>query len=196
MLPEECNLYACPQTLFKFHPDFDEALGSILRIDPRGLLILFETKQGYLAKLLRNRFMRIFPDVIDRVRFLPRMAKREYFSFLHNVDVILDTPHFTGGFTSLLALAFGIPIVTWPGQFMYGRLTLGLYKQMGVMDCVADDAQSYTNIATRLANDTDWKKNIKNKILKNVHVLYEDMEAIHDLECFFERAIRNTSTRL
>lgn len=189
-LPEDCNLYVCPQTLFKFHPDFDEAIGSILRRDPHGLLILFETKQGYLTKLLRNRFMRTFPDVMDRVRFLPRMPKREYFAFLQIVDVLLDTPHFTGGFTSLLAFAFGIPIVTWPGEFMCGRLTLGFYKQMGVMDCVADDAQSYADIANRLVNDTDWRSEIKNKILKSAHVLYEDMEAIHELERFFERAVR------
>ena len=195
-LPEDRNLYVCPQTLFKFHPDFDEALGSILRQDPNGLLILFETKQGYLAKLLRDRFMRTLPDVMDRVRFLPRMGKKEYFSFLQVVDVLLDTPHFTGGFTSLLAFAFGIPIVTWPGQFMYGRLTLGLYKQMGVMDCVAGDAQSYTEIANRLATDTDWRDKIKKKILMSAHVLYENMEAIHELESFFVSACRGAEVFL
>jgi len=189
-LSEDCNLYVCPQTLFKFHPDFDETLGSILRRDPHGLLILFETKEGHLAKLLRDRFIRTFPDVIDRVRFMPRMDKRKYFSFLQVVDVLLDTPHFTGGYTSLLAFAFGIPIVTWPGTFMCGRLTLGLYKQMGIMDCVADDAQSYADIANRLANDRDWRNEIKSKIFKSAHVLYEDMEAVHELERFFERVVK------
>ncbi len=153
-------------------------------------MILFETKEGHLAKLLRDRFIRTFPDVIDRVRFLPRMPKRKYFSFLQVVDVLLDTPHFTGGFTSLLAFAFGIPIVTQPGPFMCGRLTLGLYKQMGIMDCVADDVQSYADIANRLANDRGWRNEIKSKILKSAHVLYDDMEAVHELERFFERVVK------
>jgi predicted O-linked N-acetylglucosamine transferase (SPINDLY family) len=189
-LPEDCNLYVCPQTLFKFHPDFDEALGSILRQDPSGLLIFFETREGRLAKLLQNRFMHTFPDLIDRIRFLPRMSKRKYLSFLHVADILLDTPHFTGGYTSLLAFAFGIPIITWPGRFMCGRLTLGFYRQIGVMECVADDAQSYADIATRLANDKALKNEIKNRILKNSGILYEDMEAVNELECLFERVVK------
>ena len=189
-LPEDCNLYVCPQTLFKFHPDFDEALGSILRRDPHGLLIFFETRQGYLAKLLYNRFMLTFPDVIHRIRFLPRMSKRKYFSFLQVVDILLDTPHFTGGYTSLLAFAFGIPIITWPGRFMCGRLTLGLYRQIGVMECVADDAQSYADIANRLAIDKMFRNEIKNRILKGADVLYEDIEAVRELESFFEKVVK------
>ena len=27
------NIYSCPQTLFKIHPDFDDVLGSILKED-------------------------------------------------------------------------------------------------------------------------------------------------------------------
>ncbi len=189
-LPEDCNLYVCPQTLFKFHPDFDEALGSILRRDPRGLLIFFETREGHLAKLLHNRFMHTFADVIDRVRFLPRMSKRKYFSFLQVADILLDTPHFTGGYTSLLAFAFGIPIITWPGRFMCGRLTLGFYRQAGIMDCVVDDAQSYADIANKLAVDKAFRSEIKSRIKKGADVLYEDMEAVYELERFFKRVVR------
>jgi len=194
-LPEDCNLYVCPQTLFKFHPDFDEALGSILRRDPSGLLIFFETREGHLAKLLQNRFMHTFPDVIDRVRIIPRMPQKKYFSFLQVADILLDTPHFTGGYTSLLAFAFGIPIITWPGRFMCGRLTLGLYRQIGIMECVADDAKSYADIANRLANDKAFKNEIRNRILKNADVLYEDMEAVHELESFFERVVKEKTQR-
>ncbi|NNK83945.1 MAG: hypothetical protein HKO91_00115 [Desulfobacterales bacterium] len=189
-LPEDCNLYVCPQTLFKFHPDFDEVIGSILRQDPHGLMIFFETRQGRLAKLLQNRFQQTFSDVIDRVRFMPRMSKRKYFSFLQVADILLDTPHFTGGYTSLLAFAFGIPIVTWPGRYMCGRLTLGFYRQIGVMDCVAHDAQSYVAIATRLASDKAVKNKIKTRILKSADVLYENIEAVHELEYFLERVVK------
>ncbi len=194
-LSEDFNLYVCPQTLFKFHPDFDEALGSILRQDPRGLLIFFETRQGRLAKLVKNRFMHTFPDVIDRVRFMPRMSKNKYFSFLQVADILLDTPHFTGGYTTLLAFAFGVPIITWPGNFMCGRLTLGFYRQIGVMECIAHDAQSYADIANRLANDKAFKNEIRNRILKGADALYEDIKAVHELEHFFEKAVKEKINR-
>ena len=39
-LPESGSLYACPQTLFKFHPEFDRLLAAILQTDRRGHLAM------------------------------------------------------------------------------------------------------------------------------------------------------------
>jgi protein O-GlcNAc transferase len=103
--------------------------------------------------LLRDRFSCTFPDVIDRVRFLPVMPTNDCLSLLKIAAVILDTPYFGGGNTSLEFFACGVPVVTWPGEFMRDRLTLALYKQMGIMDCVANNTQSYLNISFRLANE-------------------------------------------
>jgi protein O-GlcNAc transferase len=185
------KLYVCPQALFKFHPDFDEVLGSILRRDPRGQLIFFQGKDKHWEKLLRERFARVFPETIGRVRFLPRMSKKEYLSFIRLADVVLDTLHFSGGYSSVLSLACGLPIVTWPGSLMRGRLTLALYKQMGVMDCVVDSAQSYVDLAFRLANDRNQRETIKAKIKAKADVLFEDIEAVRELERFFESAVGN-----
>ncbi len=188
-LPEDYNLYVCPQTLFKFHPDFDNVLGDILRQDPRGLLVLIEGNYKHWTELLRERFSRTFPDVIDRVKFLPRMSPGDFLSLQKTANAILDTPHFGGGSSSLESFACGMPIVTWPGEFMRDRLTLALYKQMGVMDCVANNAQSYLKIAYRLANDKIWRDEIREKIKANADVLYKDIEAVRELECFFETAV-------
>ena len=41
----------------------------------------------------------------------------------------------TGGYmTSLQAFALGAPVVTLPGQFLGGRLTLAMYEQMGLVE--------------------------------------------------------------
>ena len=37
-LSEDCKLYVCPQSIFKFHPDFDDILGKILRQDTEGTI--------------------------------------------------------------------------------------------------------------------------------------------------------------
>jgi protein O-GlcNAc transferase len=189
-LPRGQTLYVCPQSLFKFHPDFDHILGAILRQDPNGLLVLIEGKHKNWTKLLRDRFARAFSDDVDRVRFQSRMPEKDFLSFLMVADAVLDTPHFGGGNTTLESLACGVPVVTWPGVFMRGRLTLALYKQLGVMDCVASSAESFVNIALRLANDKTWREEIKGKITTRVDVLYEDIEAVRELECFFEQAVK------
>ncbi len=188
-LPSGYNLYVCPQTLFKFHPDFDDILARILHEDRRGLLVLIEGDHPNWAKLLLERFARAFPNDVDRVRFLPQMPTLEFMSLLTLSDVLLDTIHFCGGNTSLESFAFGIPIVTLPGKFLRGRLTLALYQQMGVMDCVADDTESYVNIALRLANDRKWREKVAKQIKARAGVLFEDMEAVHELERFFEWAV-------
>lgn len=188
-LGEDNNLYVCLQTLYKFHPDFDNVLGDILRRDSRGLLVLIEGKHKHLTELLRSRFSCAFPDVIDRVRFLPRMSTNDYLSLIKTSDVVLDTPCFGGGNTSLEAFACGIPVVTWPGEFLRSRLTLALYKQMGIMDCVADNAKTYLDIAFRIANDRTWRDGIIEKINARADCLYEDIEIVHQLECFFEKAV-------
>jgi len=188
-LSHDDKLYVCPQAPFKFHPDFDAALGSILRRDPRGLLILIEGHHfEHWAELLRNRFRKSFPDVIDRVRFLKAMPTKDFLCLLMTADALLEPPYFGGGNTTYESFACGIPIVTWPGPFMRGRVTLGCYRQMGVTDCVAADPQSYIEIALRLANDTGWRQEISNKIRANAHVIFEDMEAVRELERFFEDA--------
>ncbi len=53
-LPTGNRLYVVPQSLFKFHPDFDAVLGEILRRDSNGLLILFEATQKGLSALLMD----------------------------------------------------------------------------------------------------------------------------------------------
>ncbi|MDM8523125.1 tetratricopeptide repeat protein [Desulfococcaceae bacterium HSG8] len=188
-LPEGYNLYACPHAPFKFHPDFDLALASILRSDPRGLLVLIEGATfNHWASLLMNRFRNTFPDVVDRVRFMPNMPTKDFMSLMMTADVLLEPPYFGGGNTTYEALACGVPFVTWPGPFMRGRVTLALYRQMGVTDCVADDPQSYIDIAVRLASDNAWRDAVRKKIRTHADVIFEDMEAVRELEQFFENA--------
>src|SRR5262249_45536305 len=122
-LPERATVYACPQTLFKFHPEFDALLADILRQDPEGVLVLIEGRCRLWNELLLNRFRREMPDVCDRVRWLPRLSRPDYIRLLAASDVMLDPIHFGGGNTSYEAFAMGLPVVTWPSAFLRGRLT-------------------------------------------------------------------------
>ena len=65
-------------------------------------------------------------------------------------DAMLDTLHWSGGNTSLDALACGLPIVTLPGPFMRGRQSAGMLSLLGVPELIARDRADYVAIATRL----------------------------------------------
>ncbi|WP_435006860.1 tetratricopeptide repeat protein [Tundrisphaera lichenicola] len=188
-LPERPNLYACPQTLFKFHPEFDELLGGILRADPDGLLVLIEGKHPHWTDLLRRRFERTFPDVIGRVKFLPRLGRDDFLGLLAVSDVILDPIHFGGGNSSYEALAAGTPIVTLPSQFLRGRLTHAMYRQMGMTGLTVQDAEEYIQTAVRLCNDRDLRREVRRQIAETRGVLFEDDEAVRAVEQFLDAAV-------
>jgi protein O-GlcNAc transferase len=185
-LGENCNLYICPQSLFKFHPDFDAIIAAILTRDPKGVLLLFNGKHASWTRLLQDRFRSKIPGVAKRIKFHPRVPADQFLAILMRADVVLDPLHFGGGYTSLLCLAAGIPIVTLPGAFMRSRMTYGFYKQMDFLDCVATDRQSFVDLALKLANNKPWNLKIRNKIREGAPVLFENMEAVHELENFFE----------
>src|SRR5262249_3173954 len=61
-LPADGHLYACLQSVYKFHPEFDVVLTDILRRDPKGVLILSEGYHCYWRTLLERRFMATLPE--------------------------------------------------------------------------------------------------------------------------------------
>ncbi|BAP54338.1 TPR repeat-containing protein [Thioploca ingrica] len=190
-LAESDHLYICPQALFKFHPDFDEILAEILARDPQGLVILVAGFHQHWTELLQRRFQQTIPTVIERIRFLPRMTLSDYFNLLSLVEVMLDPLPFGGGNTSYEAFALGVPIVTLPIPFLRGRFTYACYRQMEIMDCVADNPQHYVDITLKLGTDPSYRKLIQQKILTRHQILYEDIRVVRELEQFFLTAVRN-----
>lgn len=190
------HLYLCPQSLFKFHPDFDPILADILRRDPQGQLVLLQGDRQHWMSLLLERFRTTMPDVVERIRFIPRQDHAGFFSLLATGNVMLDTVHFGGGNTTYEGLALGIPVVTLPGAFMRSRVTYALYTKMGLMDCVASTPAEYVDIAVRLGTDQNYRAAISATILATHHVLYEDTTVIRELEQFFLQALRTAQTQL
>jgi predicted O-linked N-acetylglucosamine transferase (SPINDLY family) len=183
-LPADVKLYLCPQSLFKLHPDFDATLATLLRRDPNARLLLLSGVHKHWDRLLATRFAKAFPDVVGRVIFVPRIPQKDFFRLLTMADAILDPPFFGGGNTSYEAFAMGLPIVTWPGAFMRGRVTEGCYRQMGFNELVADSLDSYVEIALRLANDAPWRERMKTEIAARCAALYEDAAVVTKLEEF------------
>jgi protein O-GlcNAc transferase len=188
-LPSEGVLYLCPQSSFKFHPEFDQIIRDLLRRDSQGWFVLLEGVSSHWDELLRQRWAKTIPDVTDRICFVRRLSYEEYLQLLMLGDVMLDPIHFGGGNTSLEAFATGLPIVTYPGDYLRSRLTYGFYQQMGLLDCVVWNAQSYVEVAYRLAHDLEWRNHIQQEIRTRASVLYENQSAISEIARFFQLAI-------
>jgi protein O-GlcNAc transferase len=187
---DSTHVYICPQSLFKFHPEFDAAIGEILRTDRDGVLVLLDPPQPHWRELLRRRWQRTIGDVLDRIQFLPPLSNDDFLHLLALADVMLDPFHFGGGNTTYEALAFGTPIVTWPGPFMRGRVTYACYRQMQELACVAASRADYAPLAVRLGQDAACRQEVRDRLRAASGVLYENRSLIAELADFFERVTR------
>ena len=177
------RLYVCPQSLFKFHPEFDAALIEILRRDRDGWLVLVDQHRASYRERLERRLVDAGGgDVIARIRYVPAMPRADFVALMQAADVMLDPFHFSGGNTSLEALSVGTPIVTWPGAFMRGRHTHGFYRLMGFEDCVAADRGAYVETALRIAATPDRRAQLSRSIAEKSAVLFEDAGSVRALE--------------
>ena len=77
---------------------------------------------------------------------------------------------------------------------MRGRVTAGLYKQMGLNELIATDANAYLTLALRLAQDPDFKHRMQADINANAHKLYERHEVVREMESFFIAAYETWKT--
>jgi predicted O-linked N-acetylglucosamine transferase (SPINDLY family) len=188
-LPEGADLYVCPQTLFKLHPDFDAFLAGILERDPNGLVVLIAGQFQEFTDRLRARFAHTLPAFAHRIVFLPLMGFEKFMQLLCVADVILDTVHFNGMNSSLQAFAAGTPVVTLPGEFQRGRHTQAMYRKMGILECIAADTRQYVDIAVRIATDPTHAQMLRTRILARNHVLFEDRAVVDEFERFFIEAL-------
>ncbi|MGV3525806.1 MAG: tetratricopeptide repeat protein [Candidatus Sericytochromatia bacterium] len=171
-LSERAHVYVCPMTLFKVHPDLDDALAAILREDPLGELYFFCDAHGQYHLLLQHRLAQRFPDLAARIHFLPWMSQADFYSVIRAADVVLDTFHFGGGTTTRMVFGLGQPYVSWPGEFLRSRSTRGASLRLGVPECLATDADEYVRIALHLACDRDFRADLQARIRENASKLF------------------------
>jgi predicted O-linked N-acetylglucosamine transferase (SPINDLY family) len=189
-LSNDRRLYVCAQNPLKLHPDFDSLMAGILEADPHGLVVLVADHSGNVARLLAERFARRIPHVAERIVFLPRQSFADYCRLLQLADVVLDTRHFGAGVTCYDIFSFDLPIVTWPGELLPGRFTQACYRKMGVEDLIVHSGDEYVRKAVQVATDREYRQYVTGRIAATSDVLFNDIEAVHEHERFFEDVLR------
>ena len=184
------NIYSCPQTLFKIHPEFDEVLGSILNKDKKGILYFIKDVDGTYYKKLLERFKKNKYLDLDRIKFIGGLTWEDYINHCGKASVLLDPFYFGSGNSFYESMYYGTPTVTKPTNYTKSRLVLGAYKQMGLENPpVVNTSEDYADLAVKLANDSkllDIKKDYSKKANEK---LFENKSIIPDLEKIFTKLI-------
>lgn len=187
-LSEDNVLYLCCQAPFKYLPQYDYILPAIaLRVNDAKFLFL----RGELLKpRLEYAFAKVGLNHQDYCIHLKIPARQDYLMLNLICDVFLDTITWSGGNTSLEAIACNLPIVTYPGEFMRGRHADSFLKLLGVTDTIAKTESEYIDIAVRLGTDYDWKNSISERMSQRHNYLFDDQSCVKALESFYQQVVR------
>jgi len=167
-LPDGPVLLLCPQSLFKIHPENNALFADILAQNPAAMLVLFAGRHPAITDQFMRRFARTLDRhgiaIRERTRVLPPVGHDDYLRINLVCDAMVDTLHWSGGNTSLDALACGLPVVTLPGPFMRGRQSAGMLSLLGVPELIASDRADYVALASRLIAEPAWRRSLADRI--------------------------------
>ena len=189
-LPDGRTLYLFAHSPFKIHPDNDALLARVLAADEQGTLVLFAGQNGEITRALTERLRRAAAIDPQRVIMLPVMDHDAYLTVNAACDVMLDSLYWSGGNTSLDALACGLPVVTLPGRFMRGRQTTGMLTLAGVPELIARDGDDYVRIAARLGREPGWRAEVSARLRAGQGRVFDRSEPVAALESFLEDVAR------
>jgi predicted O-linked N-acetylglucosamine transferase (SPINDLY family) len=193
-LPADGVLYLCLQSAFKYLPRHDWIFAAIAAGVPEARLIFLADKgDGGSSGVFRRRLQQAFADrglEVDRFcHFLPRLSPADYLAVNRQGDVYLDSLEWSGGNTTLEALACGLPVVTCPGRFMRGRHSYAMLQRIGAVEGIAADPQDYVRRAVRLGRDADFRRQQRDLVTAASDRLYNDRDAVGGLAAVLHRAI-------
>ncbi|MBY0403720.1 MAG: tetratricopeptide repeat protein [Cyanobacteria bacterium] len=192
----EDHLYICAQSLFKIHPDFDQILQGILDTDPKAQILFLHGFNSSWGEALKKRWAKSVPVHHQRIHILTRLDHQGFIAFQTVADVLLDSFPFAGGNTTLEALGYGIPVVTLNNPQARGRVSLAIYKQMNVLDCIAENFEEYIAIAVKLATESEYRLQISQKIVAAHSKIFETKAPVQELTTFFCQAIQEAQNTL
>tara|TARA_B100001057_G_scaffold390672_1_gene398665 strand:- start:270 stop:1955 length:1686 start_codon:yes stop_codon:yes gene_type:complete len=187
------NIYSCPQTLQKIHPEFDQIIGEILTKDKKAKIYFIKDENNILFKKLIGRFKKNKKIDLERVKFLDGFNWEEYINHCGQASVLLDPIYYGAGNSFYESVFYGTPTVTMPTKYTKSRLVLGAYNQIDISDLdfnpITKSTSEYVEKAIEISNSRnlyDLKKNIQFKAKKN---LYEREEVIVNFEKAFKEIV-------
>jgi predicted O-linked N-acetylglucosamine transferase (SPINDLY family) len=187
-LREDAIIYFCCQAPFKYLPQYDFILAEIARRVPQAQFIF--PRGELLRKRLKRAFAAVNLDSEDYCVFRAIATRQEYIAMNFLADVFLDTFTWSGGNTSLEAIACNLPIVTCPGEFMRGLHAYSFLKMLGVTDTIAQNEKEYIEIAVKLGLDSEWRGDVAQRMSHRQDNLFDDRVCVTALEAFYQGVVR------
>jgi predicted O-linked N-acetylglucosamine transferase (SPINDLY family) len=173
-------LLLCLQNFIKLIPAFDATLARIAA--ETGTRIGFFTRNPPLMRVFRARIEAAFVarnvDPAKHLVFLPVQTHANYLAGIARAPLVLDSPWFSGGGTSLDAFRVGTPVLAWEGAMARGRQTSAMLRMMDVRELIVADEDGYVAKASDLICDAGSRDVLRETIRARQSRLFGDDAAV------------------
>jgi predicted O-linked N-acetylglucosamine transferase (SPINDLY family) len=190
--------YWCAQSLFKYLPQHDEVFARIARKAGDCQFVFVRHFSRPVTDVLQSRLERVFAahglKASDHCVFLSPMTMEKFSAASALCDAMLDSIEWSGGNTTLEALAQDLPVVTFEGALMRGRVSAGILRMLGMPETIAGSLDDYVALGVRVAQDLSWRADLKRRIARDKAKLYRDRACIAALQDFLDHAVRHSGT--
>jgi predicted O-linked N-acetylglucosamine transferase (SPINDLY family) len=193
-LPEDAFVFCCFCNNTKITPAVFDVWMRLLQAVPGSVLWLRKFNPFMVENLRKEAAARgiaperlIFASQLDRARHLARHAC---------ADVFLDTQPYTAGSTAADALWAGVPLVTCTGDTYVSRMGASVVHAVGLGELVADNLESYYQIALWLAHDRAGLATFRERLRSNRRssVLFDSPRFTRELEGVYREMFDRQAT--
>ena len=165
-LPPDGFVFCCFNNNYKITPEVFDGWMRILARVPGSVLWLSQNNEP-AADNLRMQSVRRGMDA-ERLIFADRMASpAEHLARHRAADLFLDTRPYNAHATAIDALWAGLPVLTFPGEGFAGRVGASLLKAAQLPELIVTSAESYEDMAVRMAEDPQFRAGIREKLARN-----------------------------
>jgi predicted O-linked N-acetylglucosamine transferase (SPINDLY family) len=193
-LDPDVPVYWSGQSLYKYLPRHDLVFPRIAAaVGPCQFVFIGFAKSQAVTEIFRDRLRQAFARFdLDADRYcvlLPPMPQERFLAAVGLADVVLDTPEWSGGRSTLDCLTRSPAIVTLPGRFMRGRHTMAILRHIGCEATIAYSPDDYVAIASRLGLDAAWRDEVRRTVAAGKNRAFRDTAPVRALETFLSDAV-------
>lgn len=153
----------CAQSLYKMLPGRDHLFPRIAKAVGEcsiEFIDRFDTYKEVFLKRMEYAFAAYGLDAGHFVRIHGAVTSKEFLGMVKTADISLDSLDWSGGYTTMEALACATPIVAGSGRLLRGHVSAGILRAAGLGELVAPDEEAYVALAARLATDPAYRQQI------------------------------------
>jgi len=155
-------IFGCLNNFMKITDEYLQCVKKILELVPNSKIIFRDTTP------IKSRKKSLEEKILSAgiKNFEVRVGEDNFFRDYEEIDLILDTFPYNGGFMTALAIYFEVPVLNLIGDKNYSRMGADILKNFGLEEWIASDEENFITKAVDFAKNPAQKifspRSIKN----------------------------------